>query len=80
MSSVTVKLPEALQERLEQIAQEYGVSVPDLLVDAAEKLSQSNTLEKIKIQAATRDTRGAFDRVLAAVPDVEPSHADDVIR
>lgn len=80
MSTVTFELPSALKDRLEQIAGELNVSVSELLLDAAEKLSQVNTLERIGQSASKRNTHEVFERVLAAVPDVEPVHSDDVIR
>ncbi len=79
MSSVTVELPSSLQKRLEHIARELNVSVADLLVDAADKMSQIDTLEKIKHRANQRNTRNGFERVLNAVPAIEPVHPDDAI-
>jgi len=80
MSVVTIDLPNALQVKLEQIAKESGVSVAELLIEAADKLSQIDTLEKIKKLAERRDTRTGFDRLLAAVPDVDPVHPYDLIK
>jgi len=80
MSAVTIDLPNALQVKLEQIAKESGVSVAELLIEAADKLSQIDTLEKIKKLAERRDTRTGFDRLLAAVPDVDPVHPYDLIK
>ena len=79
MSVVTVELPNALQEKLERIAQREGVSVSQLLIEAAEKLSQIEFLEQIKRDAAKHKARAAFEKVLAAVPDVEPENPDDRI-
>jgi predicted transcriptional regulator len=80
MSIVTVELPNALQQRLEKIAEQSGVSVSQLLIEAAEKISQVETLEQIKREAAKRNTRAGFERVMQAVPDVEPEHPDDRIQ
>ena len=80
MSAVTVELPNELQQRLEKIAEQSGISLNHLLIEAAEKMSQIEILEQIKREAATRDTRRAFEKVLAAVPDVEPSNSADIIR
>lgn len=80
MSAITVELPNALLARLERISKESGVSVAELLVDAADKMSQMDVLETIKKDAANRNTRDAFERFLAAVPDVEPIHPDDIIK
>lgn len=80
MSTISVELPKPLRIRLEQIAKELNVSVADLLVDAADRMTQVDTLEKIKEAARKRDTREAFEKVLAAVPDIPPIHPDDVIK
>jgi len=80
MSIVTVELPSSLRERLEQLAQELDVSIADLLVDAADKMSQIDTLEKVKQRALKRDTRAAFDKVLNAVPDKVPVLPDDRVK
>ena len=79
MSAVIVELPNALQEKLEKIAEREGVSISQLLIEAAEKMSQIEILEQIKREAAKRDTRKAFEKVLAAVPNVEPDHPNDKI-
>ncbi len=79
MSAVTVELPIDLRERLEKIAEQSGISISQLLIEAAEKMSQIEILEQLKREAAKRDTRKAFERVLAAVPDVEPENPDDRI-
>ena len=80
MSVVTVELPNNLQQRLEKIAKQSGVSVSQILIEAAEKMSQIEILEHIKREASERDTRAGFDRVMQAVPDVEPEHPDDIIK
>ena len=80
MSVVTVELPNNLQQRLEKIAKQSGVSVSQILIEAAEKMSQVEILEQIKREASERDTRAGFERVMQAVPDVEPEHPDDIIK
>ena len=80
MSVVTIELPNNLQQRLEKIAKQSGVSVSQILVEAAEKMSQVEILEQIKREASERDTRAGFERVMQAVPDVEPEHPDDIIK
>ncbi|MGC2235008.1 MAG: hypothetical protein WA584_02435 [Pyrinomonadaceae bacterium] len=80
MSAVTVELPNILQEKLEKIAGQEGISVNQLLIEAAEKMSQMEIFEQIKREASKRDTRAGFERVLAAVSDVEPENPDDIIK
>ncbi len=80
MSAVTVELPNELRQRLEKIAEQTGVPLNEILIEAAEKMSEIEILEQIKREAAKRDTRKAFEKVLAAVPDVEPENPDDRIK
>ncbi|MGI8670160.1 MAG: hypothetical protein ACR2J3_10005 [Aridibacter sp.] len=80
MSAVTVELPNELRQRLEKIAAQTGVPINEILIEAAEKMSEIEILKQIKHEAAKRDTRTAFEKVLAAVPDVEPENADDRIK
>ncbi len=79
MSAVTVELPNDLRQRLEKIADQEGISVSQLLIEAAEKMLQIETLEQIKHKASKRDTRKAFEKFLKAAPDVEPENPDDRI-
>ncbi len=79
MNRVTVKLPNELHRRLEKMSERSGVPVSRILVEAAEKMSEIEILEQIKRDAAKRDTRKGFEKVLAAVPDVEPENPDDKI-
>jgi hypothetical protein len=76
MSTIYLEIPNSLQARLELIAKESGLSIPELLIDAAEKMAQIDALEKIKASARLRDTRSGSERVLAAVPDVPPGPED----
>ena len=80
MSAVTVELPNVLQQRLEKIAEQSGVSVSQLLIEAAEKMSQVEILEQIKREAAKRDTRAGFERVMQVVPDAEPENPNNKIK
>ncbi len=79
-ATVTVELPNDLRQRLEKIAEQSGVSVSQLLVEAADKMSQLEILEQIKRQASERDTRAGFERVMNAVPDAEPENPLDRIK
>jgi predicted transcriptional regulator len=79
MSAVTVELPSDLRQRLEKIAEQEGISVSQLLIEAAEKMLQIETLEQIKHEAAKRDTRKAFEKFLKGFARVEPENPDDRI-
>lgn len=80
MSTVTIELPTSLRERLESIAKREGISLNELLVEMAAKISANPALDKVKSSSNTRDTSSALKKLLRSVPDVEPIHPDDVIK
>lgn len=80
MSTITIDLPNSLRERLESIAKQEGIPLNELLVEMVGKISANPVLDKIKQNSKKRDTRGAFEKLLASVPDAEPIHPDDVIK
>ncbi len=78
MSAITVELPNELKQKLDKIAERSGLSINEILIEAADKMSEIEILEQIKREAAKRDTRTAFEKVLAAVPDVEPENPKNI--
>lgn len=80
MSIITLDIPKSLRERLDAIAREEGVPLDQLIIEMVGKISSNSVIEKIKQKAKKRDTRAAFNKLLAAVPDVDPIHPDDVIK
>lgn len=80
MSTITIEIPNSLRERLENIAKDEGIPLNDLIVEMVGKISANPVLEKMKQNAPKRDTRAAFEKLLASVPDTEPIHPDDVIK
>ena len=80
MSAVTVELPNSLHKKLEELARKEGFSLEQFLASAAaEKLSVMLQTEFLEREARL-GTRAGFDRVMQAVPDVEPEHPDDIIK
>lgn len=76
MSTLTLRFPNALHEKLRELAQREGVSIERLVeVAAAEKLSALSTAEYFEARAA-RGSQEAYKAVLAKVPDVEPDPKD----
>ena len=79
MSAVTVELPNSLHKKLEELARKEGFSLAQFLASAAaEKLSVMLQTEFLEREAKL-GTRAGFDRVMRAVPDVEPENPDDII-
>ena len=78
MSTVSLRLPDSLHNKLRALAQEENISINQLITLAvAEKLSALKTEEYLK-ERAKRGSRKKFDRVLAKVPDTEPAEGDEL--
>lgn len=76
MSSVTLDIPESLKRSIEALAAAEGYSLEQFMASAAgEKLSVVLTMDYLRREAAA-GRRDAFDRYMAAVPDVAPSPSD----
>lgn len=80
MSAITLELPNSLHKKLEELASNGGFSVEQFLASAAsEKLSAMLQLDFLEKEAQLGSQK-EFEDYLAAVPDVEPIHPDDVIK
>jgi hypothetical protein len=78
MSTMSLRLPESLHEKVRELARKEGVSINQLVTLAvAEKLSALLTEEYI-MQRAARGNLEKFERVLAKVPDVAPLPGDEL--
>lgn len=78
MSTLTLRLPHSLHEKIRELAKEDGISINQFLVSAAaEKMSALLTEDYLE-KEAKQASRADFDRVMQAVPDVEPDEYDRV--
>lgn len=78
MSTISLRLPESLHERVRELAEKEGVSINQLITTAlAEKLSALLTEEFLE-KRAKRGSRRKFERALARVRDAEPDDSDKV--
>lgn len=76
MSTLTLRLPNSLHEKIKELAKEEGVSINQFLVTAAaEKMSALLTKDYLANEAK-QASREDFMRVLEAVPDNEPEPYD----
>jgi len=76
MNTVSVTLPQSLQEQVEALAQKEGISVPEFITLAvAEKLATLATADYLA-ERAKRGSRDKLLAVLAKAPDVEPEEYD----
>ena len=75
-STLTLRLPKSLHKRIRELAKEDGTSINQFLVTAAaEKMSAILTKSYLEAEAA-KGLREDFEKVLRAVPHVEPDAYD----
>ena len=77
MSTMSLRLPKSLHEKVREIAEREGISINQFVTTAlAEKLSALLTEEYLEARAA-RGSAERFRAVLDAAPDVEPDPGDE---
>ena len=80
MSTLIVRLPNSLHQRLRECAEREGTSINQLISSAvAEKLSVLLTVDYLE-ERAQRSGRKKFEAALRTVPDVEPEGFDRLPR
>lgn len=80
MSAITLELPNSLHKKLEELARNGGFSVEQFLASAAsEKVSAMLQLDFLENEAQL-GSQTEFEDYLAAVPNLEPRHPNDVIK
>lgn len=80
MSAITVEIPDSIRKKLEELSKSQGFSLEQFIASAAsEKLAVLLQTDFLESEAA-HGSREAFERHLAAVPDVDPTHADDLVK
>ena len=78
MSALTIELPEEVWERIERVAMSQGVSIKEFILRAADDKAEAVTsLEALERRAAA-SRHDVFEKVMAAVPDVEPPEWDRI--
>lgn len=76
MSSISVRLPDSLHDKVRDMAQKENVSINQFIALAlAEKLSALMT-EDYLTERAQRGDRSKFLDALSKVPDIEPEERD----
>lgn len=78
MSTISLRLPESIHERVRELAKEEGISINQFISTAlAEKLSALLTEEYLE-QRAERGSRESYRRVLDKVKDRDPEPGDEL--
>lgn len=79
MAVVKVKLLNSLHKKIEELGDKEGFTVEQFLASAAAEKLSAILFDEFQNKNSGRDTHAAFERLLAAVPDVEPENPDDRI-
>jgi len=78
MSTLSIRLPESLKKKIEELAAREGYSVSQFLASAAgEKLAVVMTMDYLRREAA-KGRHEDFEKYLAACPDVPPLPGDEL--
>ena len=78
-TGLTLHLPKSLHKQIKELAESEGISVHQFLITAAaEKMSALLTQSYLEREAA-EGRKEDFEKVLRAVPDVEPEPHDKLI-
>lgn len=76
MSTISVRMPNSLHQRLRELAQKDGVSINQFITSAVtEKLATLSTFEYLEVRAK-KGSRAKFEAALSQVPDVEPDEIE----
>jgi len=78
MSTISLRLPDSLHERIRKLAKKDRISINQFAASAiAEKISALET-EEYLAGRAERGGRKKFERALSKVPDVAPDRKDQL--
>ena len=78
MSKISVHLPHSLERKLEEFAEQEGISTDQFIATAvAEKMSALLTEEYLE-QRGQRGSREKYESALSRVPDVHPDDEDRI--
>jgi hypothetical protein len=76
MSTISLRLPQSLHERLREIAQQENISMNQFITLAlAEKIAALST-EDYMLKRAERGDRARFERAMDKVADIDPPPYD----
>jgi hypothetical protein len=78
MSTMSLRLPESLHEKVRELAEREGISINQQVTTAhAEKISALLTQEYLEARAA-RGSRQEFRKILGEVPQADPDPGDEL--
>lgn len=76
MSTLRLRLPDSLHQRLKAIAQKDGVSINQFISAAVAKKMSALMTEEYLVKRATKGSKDKFLKAMSKVPDIEPDLID----
>ncbi len=76
MGAFTIHLPNSLHDKIEELAKAEGLSFNQFMVTAAAEKIAALLPEDYLTQEAKQGKRADFEKVLKAVPHIEPEEHD----
>ena len=76
MSTLSLRLPSSLHERVRDLAKREGISINQFVATALSEKMAALLTEEYLSKRAKRGSRKKFDHVLSKVRDVEPEDTD----
>jgi hypothetical protein len=76
MSTLSLRIPNSLHEKIRQLAKQEGISINQFLASAAAEKMSALLTEKYIEARAKRASLKKFKAVLKKVPDSEPEEYD----
>jgi predicted DNA-binding ribbon-helix-helix protein len=78
MSTVSVRLPDSIHQKIKEVAERDGISVDQFLASAAAEKLAAFLSDDYLDERAGRSSREAFEAALAQVPAVPPDPGDEL--
>ena len=76
MSTISLRLPSSLHERVRDLAKKEGISINQFVATALSEKMAALLTEEYLSKRAKRGSRKKFDLVLSKVRDIEPEDTD----
>ena len=78
MATMSIQIPDSLQQGIEALAMKDGYTMNQFLVSAAaEKLSAFATIDYLRERAQRADF-AEFDRIMTQIPNMPPDPGDEL--
>ncbi|GAB6097584.1 hypothetical protein JCM14469_38380 [Desulfatiferula olefinivorans] len=78
MSTLSLRLPNSLHEKIRELTKEEGISINQFISSAAAEKMAALMTERYLLQRAQKADVNRFRAVLDKVPDVDPEEQDRI--